>query len=111
MEPSELLPAAQRLAGRIAAACPSAVFATLRALRDRLPWAELEAAARAEAAAQAVFFKQEDCKEGGSTVTTVWDHVLARRPPGFKPIGQVVHYHCSQVGSAARCAWAISSHL
>ncbi|GBF89851.1 hypothetical protein Rsub_02555 [Raphidocelis subcapitata] len=78
VEPAELLPAAQRLAGRIASASPSAVSATLRALRARLPWGELEAAAGAEAAAQALFFKQEDCREGV-------DSVKQKRPAKFGP--------------------------
>ncbi|KAI8467648.1 MAG: enoyl-CoA hydratase [Monoraphidium minutum] len=78
VEPEELLPAAQQLAGRIAAASPSAVGATLRLLRDRLPWEELEAAARQEARLQASFFKAPDCREGV-------DSVRGKRPARFGP--------------------------
>jgi enoyl-CoA hydratase/carnithine racemase len=76
VEPDELLPAAARLAGRVAAASPAAVSATLSMLRARLPWAELEAGARAEAAAQAQFFKGPDCREGV-------DSVKGKRPARF----------------------------
>jgi enoyl-CoA hydratase/carnithine racemase len=75
-EPEDLLPAAARLAGRIAAASPAAVSATLAMLRARLPWRELEAAAEAEAAAQARFFKAPDCREGV-------DSVKGKRPASF----------------------------
>lgn len=51
-EPDALLPAAFRLAGRVAAASPSAVAETLRLLRGRLPWEQLEAAALEEARMQ-----------------------------------------------------------
>lgn len=81
VEPDELLPAAQRLAGRIAAASPSAVAATLRMLRSRLPWEQLQMAAAEEAAMQAVFFKQPDCREGV-------DSVKGKRPARFGPVKQ-----------------------
>lgn len=77
VEPDELLPAAARLAGRVAAASPAAVSATLSMLRARLPWPELEAAAAAEAASQARFFKSPDCREGV-------DSVKGKRPASFR---------------------------
>lgn len=76
VEPDALLDAAQRLAGRIASASPSAVSATLALLRQRLPWEELAAAAAGEAALQARFFKQPDCREGV-------DSVKGKRPARF----------------------------
>ncbi|KIY97289.1 enoyl-CoA hydratase [Monoraphidium neglectum] len=78
-EPDKLLGAAQQLAGRIAAASPSAVATTLRMLRGRLPWEQLEAAALEEARLQATFFKRPDCREGV-------DSVKSKRPARFGPI-------------------------
>lgn len=81
VEPDGLLDAAQRLAGRVAAASPSAVAETLRLLRARLPWEELEAAAREEARLQASFFKRPDCREGV-------DSVKSKRAALFGPVEQ-----------------------
>lgn len=76
--------AAQRLAGRIASASPTAVAATLERLRARLPWDELKAAAEAEAALQARFFKGADCREGV-------DSVRGKRPARFRARGGGSH--------------------
>eukprot|EP00775_Hariotina_reticulata_P001909 gene1909-2242_t len=68
VEPDRLLPAAKELAGRIAAAAPGAVSATLQMLRLQLPWGQLEEAAELEAAEQAAFFAADDIKEGLAAV-------------------------------------------
>ncbi|KAF6258887.1 ClpP/crotonase-like domain-containing protein [Scenedesmus sp. NREL 46B-D3] len=66
--PDQLLAAAQALAGRVAAAAPAAVSATLQMLRLQLPQHVLQEAALLEAREQAVFFKAEDIKEGLAAV-------------------------------------------
>lgn len=76
--PEELLPAARRLAGRIASASPAAVAATLELLRARdLPWDRVEAAAGAEAALQAEFILSPDARE--RIVDSVKKHKRAAR--------------------------------
>lgn len=68
VEPEQLMAAATDIAGRIAAAAPAAVSATLQMLRLQLPWSQLEAAAELEAQEQASYFKGEDIKEGLAAV-------------------------------------------
>lgn len=51
-----------------AAASPAAVSATLKMLRQALPWEQLEAAAEQEAQQQAALFLGPDIKEGLAAV-------------------------------------------
>lgn len=52
----------------LAAASPAAVAATLKMLRQSLPYEQLEAAAEQEAQHQAAFFLGPDIKEGLAAV-------------------------------------------